>query len=123
MEAERVEAERVEAEREQAEREDAEREEAEREEEEEDVRPSGRRAMLAGLFDALPTSPRFWNLFAGGCVVVAALAVLTGHTDTAFVVATLGILAWFIEKRNHLQGKMTDEKSTDERLKEQVGKR
>lgn len=98
-------------------------EQQEEEEEETDARPAHERgALLAGVFNSLPTSKRFWNLLAGGCLIAAAVAVLTGHADAAFVIATLGILAWFIEKRNHWQGKIKDGKSSDEHLKDGAGK-
>lgn len=37
------------------------------------------------------------------CLFVAALCVISDYVDAAFVVATLGIVAWFVETRNRLR--------------------
>lgn len=69
-----------------------------------------RASVLSRVFDALPASSGLWNALAGTGLVVAAILVLTGHVDAAFVVATLGLLAWFIEKRNRLQAGSREER-------------
>lgn len=68
-----------------------------------------RSSALSRVFDALPASSGLWNAMTGVSLVVAALLVLSGYVDAAFVVATLGILAWFIEKRNRLQADNPEE--------------
>ncbi|HEV2799538.1 MAG TPA: hypothetical protein VGW12_03525 [Pyrinomonadaceae bacterium] len=54
-----------------------------------------------------------WSVVAGLCVVVAAVCLLMGRMDAAFVVATLGVVAWFWNERNRLRprGIERDEKS------------
>lgn len=75
-----------------------------RDDEQPDAGFERRRASgLSRAFDALPRSSNLWNALAGAAMVAAAVCVLTGHVDAAFVVATLGVLAWFIDKRNRLQ--------------------
>ncbi len=37
------------------------------------------------------------------CLFVAALCVINSYADAAFVVATLGVVAWFVETRNRLR--------------------
>lgn len=37
------------------------------------------------------------------CLIVAALCVISDYVDAAFVVATLGVVAWFVETRNRLR--------------------
>lgn len=38
------------------------------------------------------------------CLIAAAAFLLTGQTDAAFVAATLGVVAWFINLRIRLNG-------------------
>jgi preprotein translocase subunit SecF len=38
-------------------------------------------------------------IVAGVCIVVAAFFMLRGDLNTAFVVATLGVVAWFLNYR------------------------
>jgi len=66
-------------------------------------------------------------IVSGICIVAAGFFLLRGELNTAFVVATLGIVAWFLnyriqmkaittaadlERRN--QGEMTDGEDSDE---------
>ncbi len=45
--------------------------------------------------------PRWsWNIIAVVCLVAAAIALLNSYIDAAFVVATVGVVAWFLEVRN-----------------------
>jgi len=45
----------------------------------------------------------FWMILSGVCILAAALFLLRGDLDTAFVVATIGILAWFLNYRIQLK--------------------
>lgn len=57
-----------------------------------------------------------WIIAAGVCLFVAASVLLLGRMDAAFVVATLGVLAWFWNERNRLrpQGIEAEENFEDE---------
>jgi hypothetical protein len=44
-----------------------------------------------------------WLIAAGVCLFVAAVVLLLGRMDAAFVVATLGVVAWFWNERNRLR--------------------
>ncbi|HEX8458393.1 MAG TPA: hypothetical protein VF656_13920 [Pyrinomonadaceae bacterium] len=44
-----------------------------------------------------------WSVVAGACGLVAAVCLLAGRMDAAFVVATLGVVAWFWNERNRLR--------------------
>jgi hypothetical protein len=44
-----------------------------------------------------------WSIAAGVCLFVAAVVLLLGRMDAAFVVATLGVVAWFWNERNRLR--------------------
>jgi lipid-A-disaccharide synthase-like uncharacterized protein len=48
----------------------------------------------------------FWLIVAGGCVVVAAVFLLRGDFDSAFVVAAVGMLAWFLNYRMQVKEKL-----------------
>ena len=41
----------------------------------------------------------FWMILSGICIVTAGFFLLRGELNTAFVVATLGIVAWFLNYR------------------------
>ena len=57
-----------------------------------------------------------WSIVAGVCLFLAAAVLLLGRMDAAFVVATLGVVAWFWNERNRLRphGIEGDEGSEDE---------
>jgi len=57
-----------------------------------------------------------WSIVAGVCLFVAALVLLLGCMEAAFVVATLGVVAWFWNERNRLRphGIEGDEEFEDE---------
>ncbi|HVF49423.1 MAG TPA: hypothetical protein VNA19_05015 [Pyrinomonadaceae bacterium] len=63
-----------------------------------------RGARSSRAFDSLPASPHFWNAVVIACLLAAIVFLLTGHTDATFVLATLGVVAWFINTRNRLRG-------------------
>ena len=44
----------------------------------------------------------FWIISAGVCIIVAAVFVLRDDYETAFVVAALGTVAWFLNYRCQL---------------------
>ena len=46
---------------------------------------------------------RAWQGISFLCLSVAALSLWRGYTDAAFVTATLGIVAWFLDLRNRLR--------------------
>jgi hypothetical protein len=46
-------------------------------------------------------------ILAGVCIVVAAFFMLRGDLNTAFVVATLGIVAWFLNYRIQMKAIVT----------------
>ena len=45
----------------------------------------------------------FWIIIAGICIAVAAGLMLLGNFATAFVVATIGIVAWFLNYRMQIK--------------------
>jgi hypothetical protein len=57
-----------------------------------------------------------WSVAAGACLLVAATLVVAGRMDAAFVVATLGVVAWFWNERNRLRprGIERDKRGRDE---------
>lgn len=44
-----------------------------------------------------------WSIVAGLCLLAAATLLLLGRMDAAFVVATIGVVAWFWNERNRLR--------------------
>lgn len=45
----------------------------------------------------------FWMILSGVCIVAAAFFLLRGELNTAFVIATLGIVAWLLNYRMQLK--------------------
>ena len=45
----------------------------------------------------------FWIIVACACIIVAAFMVLRGRLEAAFVVAALGVVAWFLNYRAQLK--------------------
>ena len=45
----------------------------------------------------------FWIAFSASCFAGAALALWRQHVEAAFVVATVGALAWFLHYRSRLK--------------------
>jgi hypothetical protein len=41
----------------------------------------------------------FWMILVGMCILAAAFFLLRGDLNTAFVIATLGAVAWFLNYR------------------------
>jgi hypothetical protein len=48
----------------------------------------------------------FWLIVAGGCVAVAAVFLLQGDFDRAFVVAAAGMVAWFLNYRMQVKERL-----------------
>ena len=48
----------------------------------------------------------FWLILAGACVVVAGVFMLQGDFDSAFVVAAIGMVAWFLNYRTQIKEKL-----------------
>lgn len=44
-----------------------------------------------------------WLTTSGVCVVAAAVLLARGNLDAAFVVATLGVVAWFLNFRRRMK--------------------
>ena len=59
---------------------------------------------------------RRWSIVAGVCLVVAAALLFLARVDAAFVVATLGVVAWFWNERNRLRPAGIE---ADERFREE----
>jgi hypothetical protein len=58
----------------------------------------------------------FWLIVAGGCVAVAAVLLLRGDFDRAFVVAAVGMVAWFLNYRMQVKEKLRRESAQEEKL-------
>jgi|GEM_PF-1359854 len=56
---------------------------------------------------------RLWRAAAVLCLLVAAVLGWRGRLDATFVVATLGVVAWFLDQRNLLRARSI-EAATDE---------
>ena len=41
----------------------------------------------------------FWTIIACACVIAAVFMAVRGRLETAFVIATLGVVAWFLNYR------------------------
>ena len=83
--------------------------------------PRRRVSTSTRLLDYVSRSPRLnraWKLLPGLCLVVAAGSWLVGHADAAFVIATLGLVAWFIDLRNRLRGTDIEPDDAEVKLKE-----
>jgi hypothetical protein len=65
----------------------------------------GERQADAARAESFPTRAYAarWGVVAGLCLLVAATLLLFGRMDAAFVVATIGVIAWFWNERNRLR--------------------
>jgi hypothetical protein len=48
---------------------------------------------------------RLWSVAAAWCLVTAVVLGWRGHFDATFVVATLGVVAWFLDQRDLLRAR------------------
>jgi len=51
----------------------------------------------------------FWLIAAGTCIVIAAVLMLMGKFDSAFVVAVLGIVSWFLNYRTQVSRQLEEQ--------------
>jgi hypothetical protein len=49
----------------------------------------------------------FWMIVSGICIVAAAFFLLRGELNTAFVIAALGLVAWFLNYRIQMKAIIT----------------
>ena len=63
------------------------------------------RASAQMLPQSLPArlARRGWLIVAASCLLTAAMLLIREYIDAAFVVATIGVLAWFFDLRNRLR--------------------
>jgi len=52
-----------------------------------------------------------WMVIAVICLVAAAIALWRQQLNTAFVLATVGVLAWFLRYRSELKKSLSDDDS------------
>lgn len=55
-----------------------------------------------------------WLALAGCCIAVAAVLMVLGHFDGAFVVAVVGMVAWFLNYRAQVTADLAAEDATTE---------
>ena len=55
-----------------------------------------------------------WLAIAGSCIVGAAVLMILGHFDGAFVIAVLGMIAWFLNYRAQVKESLAAEDATAE---------
>lgn len=55
-----------------------------------------------------------WLAIAGCCITLAAVFLIRGNFDGAFVVAVAGMVAWFLNYRSQVQKSLTAEDATAE---------
>ena len=49
-----------------------------------------------------------WTAIAGVCLVAAAIALWRQQPSVAFVIATIGLMAWFLRYRSDLKGSLVE---------------
>ena len=58
-----------------------------------------------------------WLTLAGCCIVGAAVLIILGHFDGAFVVAVLGMVSWFLNYRAQVKRSLdADDATVDEKI-------
>ena len=58
-----------------------------------------------------------WLALAGCCIAVAAVLMVLGHFDGAFVAAVVGMVAWFLNYRAQVTSSLkTDDATTEEEI-------
>jgi len=58
---------------------------------------------------------RFWTIAAGVLVLMALVLLWRNSLSAAFVIATLGIVAWFLSYRTQLRAKIAANDSSDDK--------
>lgn len=58
----------------------------------------------------------FWLIVAGSCVAVAAVFLLRGDFDRAFVVAAVGMVAWFLNYRMQVKERLARDSAQEENI-------
>lgn len=62
-----------------------------------------------------------WLTVAGCCIALAAVLLIRGDFDSAFVVAVIGMIAWFLNYRTQVQKSLAAEDATaDEETETQI---
>jgi len=61
----------------------------------------------------------FWMIVAGVCIVVAAVFLLLGSMDAAFVVAVVGLIAWFLNHRMQMKSALAKQDAEEEKKEEE----
>jgi Flp pilus assembly protein TadB len=56
---------------------------------------------------------RAWTIIAGACLIVAAVFLFQDNINAAFVVATLGVVAWFLRLRDQMRKRITPDESVE----------
>jgi hypothetical protein len=56
----------------------------------------------------------FWMIAAGVCIAVAAFCMLRRDFNTAFVVAALGMIFWFLNYRAQMKGVISAAEGEDD---------
>lgn len=56
----------------------------------------------------------FWMILAAVCIIAAAFFLLRRDFDTAFVIAALGLVAWFLNYRAQMKGIITSSEDEEE---------
>ena len=62
---------------------------------------------------------RLWSIVAGLCLLCAVVLGWRNHLDATFVVATLGVVAWFLDQRNRLRARSI-EANTQQKEDEEI---
>lgn len=55
-----------------------------------------------------------WLALAGCCIALAAVLMVLGHFDGAFVVAVVGMVAWFLNYRAQVTASLEKDDATTE---------
>ena len=72
-----------------------------------------------------------WLIAAGSCIVIAAVLLLLGQFNAAFVVAVLGLVSWFLNyraqvsqdlRRRESSSDLTTRRVTTMKMKTRIGK-
>ena len=58
-----------------------------------------------------------WLVLAGCCIAAAAVLMVLGHFDVAFVVAVVGMIAWFLNYRAQVSKSLdSSDATTDDEI-------